>query len=102
MGYNGMGYQRWIATMKPRKFLAKRSKPDGGGMEHISNQEIEDFYHLKKNKLENLLKKKYSLEYKASQKKQFKIEHQRNLIISVISVIISVLLFLLLLHYFVG
>ncbi|WP_340113388.1 hypothetical protein [Maribellus mangrovi] len=60
MGYNGMGYQRWIATMKPRKFLSKRSKPDGGGGEARRSQDIGEFYHIKKRDFSTLGKKKYS------------------------------------------
>ena len=48
MGYNGMGYQRWIATMKPRKFLSKRSKPDGGGGDARHTPDIGDYYHIDK------------------------------------------------------
>ena len=100
MGYCGLGMQRWISNMKPRKFLSKRSKPDGGGMEHISNQSIEDFFHLKKNNLENLLKKKYSLQYQEKLKKQIISEHRRNIIFTLLSIIISVVIFLALFFFF--
>ncbi|QGY43299.1 hypothetical protein GM418_06385 [Maribellus comscasis] len=100
MGYNGLGMQRWISTMKPRKFLSKRSKPDGGGMEHLSNQEIEAYFHLKKNKLDKLLKKKYSLQYKEKLKRQISDEHRRNTIFTLLSIIISFGILLLLFFYF--
>lgn len=64
MGYNGLGMQRWISTMKPRKLFEKRSKPDGGGGTNDAKSTVADYYHLNKNKLENLNSKTYPKEYK--------------------------------------
>lgn len=91
MGYNGMGYQRWIANLKPRKFLSNRSKPDGGGMENIIRQDINDYYHLRPNKLDNLLKKKFSPDYRTKLKSEIKKEHHKQNIFNVISITIAVL-----------
>ncbi len=102
MGYNGMGYQRWIATLKPRKFLSKRSKPDGGGMEHLANRDIEDFFHLEKNNLENLLKKRYSKTYKQFQKEKFNKEQQTAALQSGVSIIIALVLVITLVFYIGG
>lgn len=92
MGYNGMGYQRWIATMKPKKFLQKRSKPDGGGMKNDSGAEIRDYFHLKKNNLSNLLQKKYPKEYRSVLNANFRKERKRNLILNLISILVSAVL----------
>lgn len=92
MGYNGMGYQRWIATLKPRKFLAKRSKPDGGGMNNISGRDINDYYHLNPRKLENLLKKKFSLTYRKQLDSQIKEESHKQFIFSIFSLTIAVII----------
>lgn len=92
MGYNGMGYQRWIATMKPKKFLQKRSKPDGGGMKNDTGTEIRDHFHLHKNNLENLLQKKYSISYKLALDKKFRSENKRNRLVNIVSLVISVVI----------
>jgi len=54
-----MGYQRWIATMKPMRFLGKRSNPDGGS-EAPRSKKVEDYYHLGKRNFNWLRQKKYS------------------------------------------
>ena len=92
MGYNGMGYQRWIATLKPRKFLAKRSKPDGGGMNNISGRDINDYYHLKPNKLENLIKKKFSPAYRKQLESKINEESQKQIILNIFSLTTAIIL----------
>lgn len=92
MGYNGMGYQRWIATMKPKKFLQKRSKPDGGGMKNDSGTEIRNYFHVQKNNLENLVQRKYSESYKSAVNQKFQTEKRRDLLINLISLIISIII----------
>ena len=51
MGYNGIGYQRWIANIKPKKFLQKRSKPDGVGIKNDTGTEVRNYFHLYRNML---------------------------------------------------
>lgn len=92
MGYMGLGMQRWISTMKPRKFLGKRSKPDGGGMDSHFNRDINDFYHLNPVKLDNLAKKKYSGKYRLKLAKQLKAENRKQFIYFIVSLIISLIL----------
>ena len=65
MGYHGLGLQRWIFTMKPRKFLGKRSKPDGGGGKNHAGQDISNYFHVDKKELENLLQLPYPPRYKS-------------------------------------
>jgi len=62
MGYMGFGLQRWITTMKPRKYFGKRNNPNIEHLENIAGHDILDYYHLKPKKLEKLLQKKYSIE----------------------------------------
>ncbi len=102
MGYSGLGMQRWISNMKPRKFLSKRSKPDGGGMEHFTGRDISEYYHLNENKLENLLKKKYSPKYRLQQQKKFIAEQRTNFIKTLIGILISILILVLLYFIFQG
>ncbi|MBN1822122.1 MAG: hypothetical protein JW833_15485 [Prolixibacteraceae bacterium] len=64
MGYMGLGMQSWITRLKPQKFLSKRSKQDGGGMEKMFGIEVKDYYHLKHRDLKRLLEKEGSEEYK--------------------------------------
>ncbi|HKJ78751.1 MAG TPA: hypothetical protein VKA10_04425 [Prolixibacteraceae bacterium] len=78
--------------MKPKKFLQKRSKPDGGGMKNDSGAEIRNYFHLKKNNLSNLLQKKFSEEYRSVLNASFRKERKRNLTVNIISIFISLLL----------
>ena len=94
-----MGYQRWIATLKPRKFLARRSKPDGGGMENKMGHDINDYYHLKPRKLDNLLKKKISPAYRKQLESEIKEEHHKRFLFDILSFIIAVLLIIVLLAF---
>jgi len=92
MGYMGLGMQRWISTMKPRKFLGKRSKPDGGGVENHFTRDINDYYHLKAAKLDNLAKKEYSGKYRLKLTKQLKVENRKQVAYFIVSLIISIIL----------
>ena len=99
MGYNGMGYQRWIATMKPREFLGKRSKPDGGGMKSEFSTDIVSFYKLKKRSLTNLGTKKYSARYKEKLRNELQNENRKNTGLYLLSVIVGIGLLILLVAY---
>ncbi|MEN8118601.1 MAG: hypothetical protein ABFS16_16580, partial [Bacteroidota bacterium] len=99
MGYNGLGMQRWIYTMKPRKFLGKRSKPDGEGADPAQTREIGDYYHLNKNKLENLQKRKYTGKYKRLLHKQLEVETRKQKLYSILSSIIILTAFILFIFY---
>lgn len=90
MGYNGFGMQRWIYTMKPRKFFGKRNKPDGNGQENISGHEIMDYFHLKPNKLENLRRRKFSPEYREKLGKQLEADKRKQNFFTALSIVISV------------
>ena len=81
MGYSGLGMQRWISTLKPRKFMAKRSKPDGGGVDGVNGPSINDYYHLKPNKLDNLLKKKFSPAYRKKLESEIREENHKQFIL---------------------
>lgn len=99
MGYMGFGMQSWIYKMKPRKFLGKRNKPDGGGVENIAGRDIKDYYHLKPNKLTQLLQKKYSAKYREKLGAQIKEEKQKQKYYFVFSFIIALALLFLLFSY---
>ncbi len=102
MGYHGMGMQRWITTMKPKKFLGKKSKTDGGGGGNINDRSATEYYHLKNRKLDNLQKKKYPREYKAKLRLQLIRENRARLAYFFVSIVISGLalwLFLRFLEY---
>jgi len=89
MGYNGMGMQRWITTMKPKKFLKGKSKTDGGGGGTINNGNVAGYYHLDNRKLDNLQKKKYPLEYKAKLRLQLLRENRARYAYFFVSIVIS-------------
>lgn len=99
MGYMGLGMQRWISNMKPRKFLGKRNKPDGGGGENPSGLDIKSYYHLKPNKLTHLLKKNYSSKYKEKLTFQIQEENRKQKIYYIFSFIIALTLVFILLSY---
>lgn len=99
MGYMGFGTQRWISTMKPKKFFGKRSKPDGGGVQSNSKSFIPNYYHLKKNNLVNLKQKKYSKIYKAILNKQLHKENVRQKYYAFLSFIIAITFLFLLFYY---
>jgi hypothetical protein len=100
MGYNGFGMQKWIYTMKPRKFFGKRNNPNGNGQENIAGHEINDYYRLQPNKLENLLQKKYSTDYKNKLEGQIKTEKRNQKFYIVLSFLISLLILIALFLYF--
>ncbi|WP_167609974.1 hypothetical protein [Maribellus sediminis] len=102
MGYNGMGYQRWIATMKPRKFLSKRSKPDGGGGDARHTPDVGDYYHISKRDFSWLRQKKYSQSDKRKLRaKLFQQRHQQNIgfTIGIVFTFLAVLLLVLYLNH---
>ncbi len=99
MGYMGFGMQRWISNMKPRKFLGKRNKPDGGGNENIAGRDIKDYYQLKPNKLTRLLQKPYSAKYREKLGAQIKEENRKQKYYFVFSFIIALVLVFILLSY---
>lgn len=102
MGYNGLGMQRWIYTMKPRKFFGKRNKPNGDGQENIAGHEMKDYYHLKPNNLDNLRQKKFTTEYREKLGKQIKAENRNQKLYTALSIIVSIVFFVFLYLYFSG
>ncbi|WP_372651104.1 hypothetical protein [Draconibacterium sp.] len=78
MGYNGLGMQRWISTMKPRKYLGRRSKPDGGGGAASIGPEVNSYYHIKKRDFTFLKNKTYSDSYKKELRSKLKDETKIN------------------------
>ncbi|MFV0590603.1 MAG: hypothetical protein ACK5M7_04405 [Draconibacterium sp.] len=99
MGYHGLGMQRWITTMKPKKFLKGKSKTDGGGGGNINKGNVADYYHLDDRKLDNLQKKKYPGEYKSKLRFQLTSENRVRNITLVLSVVVAVLALWLFVSY---
>ena len=100
MGYNGLGMQRWISNMKPRKFLSKRSKPDGGGGDARHTQDIGDYYHINKRDFSRLSQKQYSESDKAKiRAKLLNQKHMQNIGFG-IGLVIILIMVVLLFHYF--
>ena len=95
----GFGMQKWLYTMKPRKFMGKRTKSDGGGVEGNYGPNISDYYHLKSNKLENLLKKKFSAVYRKKLESEIKEENRKQIIFNIISLFIAIILIIALLAF---
>lgn len=88
--------------MKPRKFFGRRSKPDGGGMENQFNRDINDYYHLKPNKLENLVKKEYPLKYRLKLQRELKVENRKQIIYFIISFIVAAIILLFMIRFFLN
>lgn len=100
MGYNGLGMQRWISTMKPRKYLGRRSKPDGGGGAASVGPEVSSYYHFKKRNLSYLKSKRYSEGYKNLLQSQLELARKKDNRMIIISVLIGLVIILLLFVYF--
>ena len=94
MGYMGLGMQRWIFTLKPRKFLGKRSKPDGGGGESHSGIDIQEFYHIEKHVSVPMRKKEYPPAYRKKLLHKLLLEkrHQRIAIVIALMITLSSLI----------
>lgn len=102
MGYHGLGMQRWIFTMKPRKFMGKRSKPDGGGGDASRSRDVEDLYHYGDQNLDYFKQKNYSeSKRRRLRAKLLKEKHQQNLflIIGLIVVFVAVTILFIYLSY---
>ncbi|WP_297088581.1 hypothetical protein [uncultured Draconibacterium sp.] len=100
MGYNGLGMQRWISTMKPRKYLGKRSKPDGGGGEPSSGPGVSSYYHIKKREFSILKSKTYTERYKQKLQSELLEERKSGYRTIVLSIITGLLIVVLLFVYF--
>lgn len=100
MGYNGLGMQRWISTMKPRKYLGKRSKPDGGGGSPSAGTEVSSYYHIKKRDFSFLKNKTYSDGYKKELQSKLKADKRNNNRKIILSVGIGLVITLLVIAYF--
>ncbi len=95
----GFGLQRWIYTMKPRKFLSKRSRTNEDGQGNKLGHEISDYYHYKPNDLENLRQKKYSTEYRKRLGRQIKEERHKQNLFALVSLIITLVVLIPLVIY---
>ncbi|MDX8338329.1 hypothetical protein SLH46_03975 [Draconibacterium sp. IB214405] len=100
MGYNGLGMQRWISTMKPRKYLGKRSKPDGGGGAPSAGPEVSSYYHIKKRNFSVLKSKTYTESYKKQLRSKLAEDKRNSNWKIVISIAIGLVIILLLFVYF--
>jgi len=100
MGYNGLGMQRWISTMKPRKFLGKRSKPDGGGGEPSAGPSVSSYYHIKKRDFSRLRSKVYSKAYKQQLNAELDEDKKNSVRLMIISVFVGMIFILILGAYF--
>ena len=90
MGYMGFGMRQWISNIKPKPYFGRRNNPVADHNEHIAGHSIQDFYHLKQNKLENLNQRKTNTKYLLKLRNQMKEENKRLRIRSL--VIIAILL----------
>ena len=100
MGYNGLGMQRWISTMKPRKYLGKRSKPDGGGGSPSAGPEVSSYYNIKKRNFSILKSKTFSDSYKKQLRSELEEETRNDNRKIILSIIAGLIIILLLFVYF--
>lgn len=99
MGYMGFGTQRWISTLKPRKFLGKRSKPDGGGVDAEHRRDLSTYYHLEKNDLKNLGRIKYTPKFRRKLRSQIRNEKKKQTLYMVLAFSIATTMLVLLFSY---
>ena len=100
MGYMGFGLQRWITTLKPRRYFGKRNNPNIEHLENIAGHDILDYYHLKPNKLENLLQKKFLLKDREKLKNDLVQENKKQKLYAWIIIVIALTVISSLLFYF--
>ena len=91
MGYCGLGMQRWISTLKPREFLGKRSKPDGGGVTSSFSRNINDFYHFNGYKMSTSRKRVYSSAYKSKLNKELQAENKKQNILLTVGIMVLII-----------
>ena len=86
MGYSGLGMQRWISTSKPREFLGKRSKPDGGGVSNSRRSNVSDYFQYKPKHLTTTRKRIYTKAYKKKLNSELQTENRKENILAFIGV----------------
>jgi len=99
MGYMGFGMQSWITNMKPKPFFGRRDRPGSEHTEKYAGQNIQDFYHLNQNKLENLAQKKPSLKYMKTLRTQIREEKNKQMIRGLIIIAFSLLVIVVTINY---
>lgn len=100
MGYCGLGMQRWISTMKPRKYLGGRSKPDGGGTAPSASADVKNFYHIKNRNFSVLKSKIFSAKYKQQLETELETEKRNNYFKIGASVVLGLAIVILIYLYF--
>jgi hypothetical protein len=99
MGYGGQGMKRRSSNIKPRKFLSKRSNPDGGGGDARNSQNIGDHYHIKRRDFSLLCEKKYSgIDKQRIRAKRLNQKHIQNIGFGIGLVLVTILV-VLIFHY---
>lgn len=90
MGYMGFGMQSWISNAKPKPFFGRRNDPGTGHPENISGHHISNLYHLKQNKLENLIQKKPTANFLHTLRMQIIEENKRQRVNGLVIVVFSI------------
>lgn len=96
----GFGMQQWISNMKPKPYFGRRNNPVADHIESIAGHKVQDFYHLNQNKLENLNKKKSTLKYLKTLRKQMREENRRQMIRGIIIIVILLSVLTITVMYF--
>lgn len=100
MGYMGFGLQRWITTLKPRRYFGKRNNPNTEHLENIAGHDILDYYHYNPNKLENLLQKKFTIKDREKLKNELDQENKKQRFYAWIIIVIALAVIGSILFYF--
>ncbi len=99
MGYMGFGMQRWITTYKPKPWFGRRKRPGSEFSAEFSDREFTETFHLEKNSLENLRKKKPTKKYLNTLRSRMKKEDRKKMILASIIIFLIVLLFVVAIIY---
>lgn len=89
MGYMGFGMRQWISNMKPKPYFGRRNNPGSDHKESIAGHDVQDFYHLKQNRLENLSQKKSTPIYLKTLRNKMRDENRKQLIGSLLIIALS-------------
>ena len=102
MGYMGFGMQRWITTYKPKPWMGRRKRPGSEFSAEFADRELEGIYHLEKNSLENLRRKKPTKKYLNALRSNLIRENQRKIVRATIIISVIVLIIVVAIIYIDG
>lgn len=91
--------QHWITTYKPKPWFGRRKRPGSEFSAEFTDREFEEVYHLEKNNLDNLRKKKPTKKYLTTLRSNMIRENRIKIILISIIIPLVVLIFVIAILY---